>query len=404
MRKRLTEITVTRLKAPDSGRLEVHDTITSGFGVRVTPQDARSYFVLYRVAGDRKLRRLTLGDARTLKLAEARERAKEALALAQTGADPRVRKEAAAAAERAVDEDFEKNRFSKVADLYISRYAKPNLRQWRPLERMFKGKLNPAWGERQIGTITRRDVVELLDGIGDTAPVMANRVHALLSRFFGWCVEREIIEVSPVAGLKKPQRERSRDRVLSAAEIRALWAAAGEVGYPGGALVRLLLLTACRLNEIGQLTKEQIGKDALHLPETKNGRPHVVPVSKGVRAIFDELPEFEGPYMLTSTAGKRPMQNFSDIKARLDELSGVTDWTYHDLRRTAASGMAELKIPPHVIEAVLNHASGTVSGVARVYNRFDYAKEKRQALERWAAEVARIVKGKAAAKVVELRA
>ncbi|MEQ8663117.1 MAG: integrase arm-type DNA-binding domain-containing protein [Gammaproteobacteria bacterium] len=402
MRKRLTEITVTRLKAPDSGRLEVHDTITSGFGVRVTPQGARTYFVLYRVAGDRKLRRLTLGDARKLKLADARQRAQEALALAQTGADPKARKEAAVAAERAVDEDFEKNRFSKVAELYISRYAKPNLRQWQPLERMFTGKLNPAWGERQISTITRRDVVELLDSIGDRAPVMANRVHALLSRFFGWCVEREIIDVNPVAGLKKPQKERSRDRVLTRAEIRALWAAAGEVGYPGGALVRLLLLTACRLNEIGQLTKDQVGEDALYLPETKNGRPHVLPVSKDVRSILGELPEFEGPYVLTSTAGKRPMQNFSDIKAKLDELSGVTDWTYHDLRRTAASGMAELKIPPHVIEAVLNHASGTVSGVARVYNRFDYVKEKRLALERWAAEVARVVKGKAAAKVVEL--
>lgn len=404
MRKTLTEITVSRLKAPADGRLEVLDTITTGFGIRITPQNSRTYFAVYRIDGDRKLHRLTLGDAKDRTLAEARQAAKDAIALAQTGADPKLRREAAVAVEKVVDADFEKGRFKRVAALYLKRHVKPNLRQWRQVERSIESKLIPAWGERQVTAIERKDVIELLDAIGDKAPVMANRIHALLSKFFGWCLERGIIVSNPMMGLRKPNKERTRDRVLTPAEIRKVWAAAETIGYPGGPLVRLLLLSGCRLNEIAALTKAEVGEDALHLPETKNGRPHIVPLTKAMRLVLDELPKFADDYILTSTAGKRPMQNFSDIKLKLDEASGVTGWTYHDLRRTAASGMAELKIPPHVIEAVLNHGSGAVSGVARVYNRFDYAKEKRQALERWSAEVQRITAGKAHAKVVELRA
>ncbi len=405
MRKTLTDITVTRLKAPAAGRLEVLDTITTGFGIRVTPQNARTYFVLYRIKGDRRLRRLTLGDARKMSLGDARQGAKDALEAAQLGSNPKLKREAAVEAAKAADDQTERNLFKTVAELYIARYAKPQLRQWRPVERMFQKKLTPEWGKRQIHAITRRDVVELLDTIGDKTPIMANRVHALLSKFFSWCVERDILKVTPMAGLKKPQKERTRDRVLTNEEIRAVWLAADQVGYPGSALVRLLMLTACRLNEIATLTKTQVGRDALSLPETKNGKPHLIPLIKPISDVLAKLPKFDGDYLLTGTAGRRPMQNFSDIKVRLDETSGVTGWTYHDLRRTAASGMAELQIAPHIIEAVLNHKSGAVSGVARVYNRFDYAEQKRAALERWGAELGRIVKGRERkrGKVVPLR-
>lgn len=404
MRKKLTEQAVTRFAPPEAGRLEILDSITPGFGLRVTPQGTRTYFVLYRIKGERRLQRLTLGKADDIALGDARKAAKAALELAIAGHCPKVARETSVASAKAEDVQTVADRFEEVAKEYVARHAKPNLRQWRAVDRNITRELVSRWKGRSVHSITRRDVVTMLDEISDRpAPIMANRIHALTCKLFAWAMERGVIDRSPAAGIKKPNAERTRDRVLTDEEIAKIWKAAEVVGYPGGPLVRLLLLSAARLNEIAQLTKAQIDGDELSLAETKNGRPHLIPITPLIRAALDELPAFKGEYILTSTAGDRPMQNFTDIKIGLDEKSGVTDWRYHDLRRTAASGMARLGIPPHVIEAVLNHSSGAVSGVARVYNRFDYAPEKRAALERWGAEVLRIAAGRKRVKVVGLR-
>jgi len=402
--KRLTEQTVTRLAPPAAGRLEILDSITPGFGLRVTPQGTRTYFVLYRIKGERRLQRLTLGTADALALGEARKAAKTAVELAMAGHCPKLARETAIAAAKAEDVQILADRFEEIAKDYVARHAKPNLRQWRAVERNITRELVSRWKGRSIQHITRRDIVAMLDEISDRpAPIMANRIHALTCKLFAWATERGVIDRSPAVGIKKPNAERTRDRVLTDEEIAKIWKAAEVVGYPGGPLVRLLLLSAARLNEIAQLTKAQAEGDELALAETKNGRPHLIPITPLIRAALDDLPKFEGGFILTSTAGRRPMQNFTDIKLDLDKESGVTGWRYHDLRRTAASGMARLGIPPHIIEAVLNHSSGSVSGVARVYNRFDYAPEKRAALERWGAEVERIAAGKKRLKVVGIR-
>lgn len=400
MRKKLTHKTVTETMKPPEGRLELLDTVTPGFGLRITPADTRTFFAIYRVKGDRKQHRLTIGDAATKTLAVAREEAQKAIAMAMAGKNPKLHRGGAVEANKAADVQTMEDQFENVARLYVERHAKAKLRHWRPIELMIEKKLIKEWGTRPIQHITRRDLVALLDAIGDKAPIMANRLQALLSRFFGWCVERGILDQSPAVGVKKPHKERSRDRVLSDDEIKAVWFAAAEVGYPGGSLAKLLLLSACRLNEIAQLTMPQIEGDLIVLPETKNGRPHVVPITKQISVALTSLPKFNGAYLLTSTAGARPIQNFADIKAKIDTLSDTSGWTFHDMRRTAASRMAKLEIPPHVIEAVLNHSSGTVSGVAAVYNRYNYAKEKREALEKWGAEVARIVRSGPQLKVV----
>lgn len=402
MRKTLTEKTVSRLKAPATGRLEVFDTITPGFGLRITPSNSRTYFALYRIKGDRKQHRLTLGDAAEKSLSDARNAAKDALAMALDGKDPKLHRDAVVEANKAKDAQLAQDRFEAVARSYVTRYAKAKLRQWRAVELMIEKRLVKEWGARPIQSITRRDLIALLDVVGDKTPIMANRLQALLSKLFGWCVERGILEQSPAVGVKKPHKERSRDRVLSDDEIKAVWLAADAIGYPGGALVKLLLLTACRLNEIAQLTRPQIDGDLIVLPKTKNGRPHVVPITRQIDLVLKSLPTFkgEGDFLLTSTAGKRPMQNFADVKAKLDSLSGVSGWTFHDLRRTAASRMAKLGVMPHIIEVVLNHSSGALSGVAAVYNRYDYANEKREALKLWESEILRIIKGKVRFKVV----
>lgn len=394
MRKNLTEITVQRLKPPDAGRLEVMDTATTGFGVRITPAGTRTFFVLYRIKGERAQQRLTLGDAGSMKLAVARQAAKLAVEMAQEGKNPKLRREETVAENKAEDAATVAQLFENVARDYVTKHAKVKLKESRAVELHVENRLIPAWKGRPIQAIRKADVIELLEAIGANTPVQANRVFALLSKMFKWCVERDILDTTPMAGLKKLYDESSRDRVLTEGEIRAVWQACDTVGYPGGALAKLLLLTACRLREISDLTHSMVGEDVIELRETKNGRAHLIPITKQIRVVLKPMPRFKGDYILTSTAGERPMQNFADVKARLDEASGVSGWTFHDLRRTAASNMARLKIQPHVIEAVLNHKSGTVSGVAAVYNRYSYLDEKQEALELWGAEVDRIVAGK----------
>lgn len=413
MRKKLTDTVVHKTSPPEDDRLELLDTITPGFGLRITPAGSRTFFVIYRIkpipgaerrADDRKQYRLTLGDATTVSLADARKQAQDALAMAQAGKDPKIRKAAVVAEHKAEDAATVAQLFESVARDYVSKHAKVKLKEWRAVELHVENRLIPEWRGRPIQSIRKADIIGLLETIGARTPVQANRMFALLSRFFGWCVERDILEHSPMAGLKKLYAETSRDRVLTEGEIRDVWLACDTVGYPGGTLAKLLLLTACRLREISDLTDDMIGEDVIALPETKNGRAHLIPITKQIRAVLRTMPRFKGDYILTSTAGKRPMQNFADVKAKLDEASGVAGWTFHDLRRTAASSMARLKIQPHIIEAVLNHKSGAVSGVAAVYNRYSYLDEKRDALEKWGRDVDRIVAGKPALTVVKRRA
>ncbi len=404
MRKTLTETVVTKTKPPADGRLELLDALTPGFGLRITPADTRTYFAIYRIKGDRRQHRLTIGDAARKSLAVARAEAREAIAMAQVGKDPKLRRAAVVAEHRAQDAATAADLFENVARNYVTKHAKAKLKEWRAVELRVENKLIPAWKGRSIHSIKKADVIDLLETIGKNAPIQSNRMFALLSRLFGWCVERDMLEQSPITGLKKLYAENSRDRVLTEFEIRAVWQACDVIGYPGGALARLLMLTACRLREVSELTDAMIGDDVIELPETKNGRAHLIPITKQIRAVFGSIPRFNGRFILTSTAGKRPMQNFADVKAKLDEASGVTAWTFHDLRRTAASNLARLEVAPHVIEAVLNHHSGTVSGVAAVYNRYSYLPEKRAALERWGSEVARIVAGKPRLSVIRRRA
>ena len=224
-------------------------------------------------------------------------------------------------------------------------------------------------------------------------------MHSITRKFFGWAVEQEIIPASPVAGLKAPAEEKSRDRILDDRELAAVWAAAGQVDPIYGALVRLLILTGQRRGEIAGLTWDEIdGKKLLiTLPRerVKNDRAHEVPLSPQAMAVIEGLPRTSKTYVF-SMAGKGPINGFGKPKTRLDKLCGFDDWVLHDIRRSVATGMAETGIQPHIIEAVLNHVSGHKAGVAGIYNRSQYATEKRAALEAWAKHVSTIVAPKIA--------
>jgi integrase len=227
-------------------------------------------------------------------------------------------------------------------------------------------------------------------------------MFATLSKMFSWLVQHRRVEKNPCAGVHRPDTPKSRDRVLTDAEIVKFWSASGAEQF--GALLKLLLLTGCRLNEVAGMRRSELSEDlstwTLPGERTKNHRPHVVPLPPMARQLIETMAE-EGRFVFTTT-GDSPVSVGSKIKKRLDKAMKIPPWRLHDLRRTAATGMAELGIPPHIVEAALNHISGAKAGVAGTYNRAAYAAEKKAALERWASHIMGLVAGRKA-KVVPIR-
>ena len=252
----------------------------------------------------------------------------------------------------------------------------------------------------------------MLDEIVDRgAPIVANRTLAVFRRLCNWAVERGVVDASPCDKIKVPAAEESRDRVLSDDEVRLAWTAFERLGWPFGQIAQLLLLTGARRDEIASGRWSEIDLEAktwtIAKERSKNGVAHEIPLSDAAIAILKQLPRIgdRKDALIFSTTGLTAVSGFSRAKDAIDnvilaargaEVGAPDRWTFHDLRRTAASGMAGLGIAPHVVEVVLNHRSGTIKGVAAVYNRYSYATEKRQALDAWARRLEAIVTGAAA--------
>lgn len=417
MAKALTAPAVEKLK-PGSARREIADARMPGLYLIIQPSGAKSWAVRYRHG--RRSRKYTIGPYPTYDLGKARKKASDVLQAAGEGLDPAKQKIKARAAARAGQSDL----FADLAKTFVLKHAKPRNRSWRetarilglkPIEgkpsefellrkakpgekgnRRTKDGIAARWAKRDVRDIGKRDILDELDAI---AGVGANRVLAALRKFFNWCIERDIIATSPCAGLKAPAPEESRDRVLTDEEIRLLWIATGKAGYPFGPFTRLLLLTAQRREEVAGMTSSEldVADKAWTIPKerAKNKQPHAVPLSDAVLEVLEALPKIAGkPEYLFTRTGITPISGFSKarralMKAMSEAADGaeIEHFTFHDLRRTAASGMAKLGIAPHIIEAVLNHRTGVIRGVARVYNRHAYDKEKRAALDAWALHV-----------------
>ena len=230
----------------------------------------------------------------------------------------------------------------------------------------------------------------------------ADRGRSTLSAFFGWAIGEGIVETNPVVGTNKQSKNVSRERVLTDAEIVAIWNAAPANDF--GRIVKLLMLTGQRRDEIADLQWAEIVEDAIALPaaRTKNSRPHDVPLSPQAQAVLAECVERVGRGYVFGR-GEAGFSGFGKAKERLDEASGVTGWTLHDLRRTAATRMADLGVQPHVIEAILNHISGHKGGVAGIYNRSTYAAEKRAAMMLWGNHIRILLAKASGANVTPLR-
>lgn len=254
----------------------------------------------------------------------------------------------------------------------------------------------PLWGHRPIADIGRRDVLDLIDSIADRGAVtMARRVQGYVHRLFRWAVGRGIVEKNPAADLPRPGAETRRERVLTDTEITSIWKAADE--WPFGAIYRLLLLTGARRGEIGDLRWAELDKEEIKLDgaRTKNGKPHVIPLSKAAQAVTSELHRVAGTELVfgisKSAGGYDRAKERVDAKIAAMMGAQLPPWRLHDLRRTVATGLQKLGMNLQVIEAVLGHVSGSRSGVVGTYQRHSFDAEKRAALEAWGAHVSALV-------------
>lgn len=381
----LTDMTLQKLQPQNGKQFETWDAKLPGFGVRVSANGAKSFVLMYRHGG--RARRLTLGRYPVLGLADARRLAHKALAKIAEGADPVAEKREEAARRASV--------FPSVVEefvrLHCSRHNRANTA--KETERLLRAEFVSKWRKREVQSITKVDVIRIIDAIVDRgSPSGAHHALAAIRKLFNWCVERGLIESSPCAGLKSPAKLTARDRVLSDREIARVWRASTQVGYPVGAITQLLILTGQRRGEVAGMRWSDIDLNEMlwTLPSelTKNARPHQVPLTSEVCKIIASLPQVDDLYVFPARSSKQqPFMGFNKGKLRLDAAAEVDGWTFHDLRRTAATGMAQLGVAPHVVERVLNHVSGTFGGVAGIYNRFGYLPEMRSALEAWETKV-----------------
>lgn len=375
------------------------DTQIPSFGCRIYPSGKKAFIVWYRHRGRKRIH--TVGQYGKITLDIARDLAIKHLAKIADDIDPTEQKRKARSAYIV----------SSAFDQFLEKYAKLHNKHWKEKKRIFDNDVIPLIGKLPVHEVTKSHIVRILDRITDRgAPIAANRALAHVKKFFKWCVQRDIIQFSPADGVTKQTPDTSRDRVLTALEIKDIWAACDEIGYPYGLFIQLALVTAQRRNEIATLKWKDIDfKNKIwHLPRenTKTDRAHDVPLSDLALSLLEKAPEM-GELVFTTT-GTTPYSGFTQGKNALDkrvqrirdkrlqavmkdggsmktrqDLDALPEWRVHDLRRSAASHMASLRIAPHVIEKILNHSNGIISGVAAVYNRYEYGEEKQQALLKW---------------------
>jgi integrase len=370
-----------------------------GFGLRVrisSDRIVKTWTVQYRVHG--RSRRMKIGTVEKVSLDQAREAARKILAKIELGGDPQ--------ADKIIRRQREVHTLKAIVTLYLeAKQPVVRFNTFRELRRFLTGSHFKPLHATPIEAITRRDVAARLTKItAENGSISARRARATLSAMYVWALGHGLCEINPVVGTIAPENAAPRERVLTDSEIVALWRACGDDAF--GKIVKLLLLTGCRRMEICGLRWSEIDMEFLRLPpeRTKNKRPHVLPLPQMALDIIATVPRMVGRDHLF---GERSDLGFTQwgAKRELDERLGdkVKPWTLHDLRRTAATRMADIGVQPHIIEAALNHVSGHKVGVAGIYNRSNYEREVRAALALWAEHVRALVEG-GEKKIVHFRA
>jgi integrase len=388
----LTDVSV-RKSAPTNKRQEIMDGQVRGLFLLVQPTGAKSFAVRYSRAG--RVMKVTLGPYPALSLVEARRRALGIAASVANGADPAEEKKAARKAAARVPEAVKTVRM--IADEFLKRHtSEHNGARWAAeTQRILDRNILPAIGDKPAVEVDKAAINKMLDTIATRGPIAANRTLAVTKKLFRWALGRGDVDVDPCAGIAKPGAETKRDRVLSDDELARVWRAAANAAYPFGHAIQLLILTGQRREEVGAMQWSEIDFTTrvwtLPAARAKNNVEHVVPLSEAALSLLRNLPRFGRAGFVFTTTGATAISGWSRAKQQLDNASAVADWTIHDLRRTVATGLAGLGVAMPVVEKILNHVSGSFGGVAGVYQRFAFADEKREALDKWAARVAGIV-------------
>jgi integrase len=343
---------------------------------------------MYRVAGaGSRLRKYTIGPYGRVTLAMARAQAQKIFAARLDGRDPAEEKKQS---RRRLVVD----RIDDLVETFI-RERVSQIRTARRITNLLRRDVIAHWGAKSIHEIKKRDVIDLVTEVSQRNAHASYRLLKTLRTFFRWCVGRAVIDFSPAEGVQSNWREVSRDRVLTDQELAAVILAARQMPWPYGGIVQFLALTGQRREEVAQLKWHEVDEQArtwcMPAERTKNGRSHIIHLSEPAWAVISEhLGEPEG-YVFATSRGKN-FQSFKEAKRTLDRLCGASGWRLHDLRRTVVSGMARLGVPPHVADKILNHQSGTISGVAAVYQRHEFLAERKEALNRWGVHVTQIVR------------
>lgn len=360
---------------PDTGRAEFVDNLCPGLHLRVTIQGTRTFSAMFRVNG--KLIRETIGRYPRVSLSDARSSALDMMRNAQDTAGARERRSRAPCTVT----------YGELVETYAEKHLKVNARSWRNIRSGLLGWRMTPFLRRTVASITRREIIDLCDAIvAEGRPQAAVNHLRYLKMLFNWAAGRDLIVYNPCTGVRPPAKTVERDRVLSDTELGAIWRASFHLPSPYGEMYRMFLLTGQRRSEVATMRWSEVDRDLWTIPreKVKKDRAHAVPLSAtaaGLLRSLNHLPRFEGDgFVFSTTGGASASSNFCKVKRELDELSGVTGWTIHDIRRTVRSKLAELGVPREVARKILNHED---SKVDRIYNRHEYLAEKREALERW---------------------
>ncbi|WP_281926776.1 tyrosine-type recombinase/integrase [Roseibium album] len=378
--KAITDTYLRNLKPPAT-RKDIYDAVQRGLGLRVSSTGTKTWFVMRRVNG--RMKRVTLGRYPDIGLAEARKKAIEVLARLASGGSPKA---------------IAVPTFAMLLDSWIEKDQNGRQRKSAAEKRRALCiDALPVLANKSVDAITKADIREVLErAVNRGAPIHANRLLAYLRRLFNWAVEQDIIELSPANGIKKPSEERSRDRTLSIKELGEIWMSSFLLRDSFGAYIRTLILTGQRRSEVAdaQWDEFDFGRREWMIPSmrAKNGKAHLVHISDQLYEVLHNIKRIDGcPYVFT-TDGITPISGFSKIKKTIDTQSHVRNWTLHDLRRTFATiATGELGIDPVVIDKILNHSSGAVTGIAAVYQRHAYLEQRKQAMVMWGQFVSKLV-------------
>ena len=410
---KLTQTTVESAVCPE-GKKDVllFDSVTRGFGLRVGKSGTKIFIAQFRTATG--VRRAVIGPFGVLAVEEARKKAKVILGAAADGRDVVAEKKAKdeVARQVAAEDAFT---FGKMMEQWAAdRKGDRRPSYLKEAVRCCTRNLS-AWRDRPAGSITVREAVLALEEIKASKGIVdANRTKAYASAAFSWALQRQSVKAHPLKGLARPGREKPRERVLEEAELAAIWRATANLTPLTGGYIRTLLLTLQRREEVASMQWSELAEDfsiwTLPAERAKNGRSTIVHLSEPVRTIIKAMPRIKGnPHVFAGMKAGQPIRGFNSAKAQLDSAIAaagdkVMAWRFHDFRRSGVTTLAGMGFSPHVCDRILNHITGSIQGVAAVYQKHEFLAERKAALDAWAAMILAASEGKAVAgNVVQIR-